>query len=140
MRYLVAILLLFISIGAFAENADSVSLTRTIRMFNKALVNKDTVGLNWLLMDDVHYYHSNGWLELKRDVIEDLYNGKLVYRQVNAILQGIRFTGNIAQARMVADVDVALNGKPIQLKLQIVQVWVKRENRWMMHSRHSERI
>lgn len=140
MRYLVTIVLFFISIGAFAENADSVSLVRTIRLFNKALVNKDSVILNRLLTDDVHYYHSNGWLELKQDVIEDLYNGKLVYRQVNATLQGIRFNGNIAQARMVADVDVALNGKPIQLKLQIVQVWLKRKNRWMMYSRHSEKL
>jgi len=140
MKRFLLILLLFVSIGAFAENIDSISLARTIRVFNKALVNKDTVALNWLLMDDVHYYHSNGWLELKRDVIEDLYNGKLVYREMDATLQGIRFTGNIAQARMVADVDVALNGKPIQLKLQIVQVWVRKNGRWIMHSRHSERI
>lgn len=140
MRYLVTIVLLFISIGAFAQKEDSVSLTRAIHAFNKALVTKDTASLERLLRDDVHYYHSNGWLELKRDVIEDLYNGKLTYNQLNVTLQGVRFTGSIAQARMVADVDVALNGKPIQLKLQIVQVWTRKEGRWVMYSRHSERI
>ncbi len=140
MRYLLIILTLFISIGGFAENADSISLARTIRVFNKALVNRDTVELNRLLKDDVHYYHSNGWLQLKRDVIEDLYNGKLTYKEVNATMQGIKFTGNIAQARMIADVDVALYDKRIKMKLQVVQVWLRREGRWVLYSRHSEKI
>lgn len=140
MRYLIAILLLFVSAEVFAANRDSVSVAVAVNELNRALVNKDSLKLNELLTENAHYYHSNGWLELKRDVIDDLFNGKLTYNQVNITLQRVRPMGEIAQARMIADVDVSLNGKTIQLKLKVVQVWVRRGDRWQLYSRHSERI
>lgn len=140
MRYLIAILLLLVSAEVFAANRDSVNVAVAVNELSRALVNKDSLKLNELLTENVHYYHSNGWLELKRDVIDDLFNGKLTYNQVNITLQRVRPMGEIAQARMIADVDVSLNGKTIQLKLKVVQVWVRRGDRWQLYSRHSERI
>ena len=140
MRYLIAILLLLVSAEVFAANRDSVNVAVAVNELSRALVNKDSLKLNELLTENVHYYHSNGWLELKRDVIDDLFNGKLTYNQVNITLQRVKPMGEIAQARMIADVDVSLNGKTIQLKLKVVQVWVRRGDRWQLYSRHSERI
>ena len=73
MRNLLTILLLVVSFGVFAQKPDSVSLTRAVHAFNKALINKDTVELDRLLRGDVHYYHSNGWMQSKREIIEDLF-------------------------------------------------------------------
>ena len=88
----------------------------------------------------MRYYHSNGWLQVKKDVIEDLYNGKLTYKEISAKIESVHLNGDIGQIRTVLDVDVSLNGKPIQLKLKVVQVWVWKENRWELYSRHSEKI
>jgi hypothetical protein len=140
MRKFLTILLLFISIGAFAQKPDSVMLSRCVHAFNKALVDKDTVELNRLLRDDVHYYHSNGWLQLKHGIVDDLSSGKLVYESISATLQGIHMMGNIAQAKMTADLDVTMNGKPARLKLKVVQVWVWNNGKWEMFARHSEKI
>lgn len=142
------VILIFLATDGFSQQSgsatlpkpDTASLRICLRSFNKALVSKDTIQLNRLLRDDVHYYHSNGWLQLKREVTGDLYNGKLTYNKVDAIQEGVRYTGNIAQARMTADVDVTMNGKSLQLRLKVVQVWVWKDGRWEMYSRHSERV
>jgi hypothetical protein len=139
MRYLVAILL-FLSTGAFAQKPDTMKLAWSVHAFNTALVKKDTVQLNRFLRDDVRYYHSNGWLQLKKDMIDDLYNGKLTYNQINASSPMIHFDGNIAQVGTMADVDVTMNGKQIQLKLKVVQVWIWKNKKWEMYSRHSEKV
>lgn len=140
MRNLLVILLLFVSFGAGAQKRDSAGLARVMFDLNKSLITKDTAALSKQLRDDVRYYHSNGWLQVKKDVIEDLYNGKLTYKEISAKIESVHLNGDIGQIRTVLDVDVSLNGKPIQLKLKVVQVWVWKENRWELYSRHSEKI
>mgnify|MGYP003348378219 FL=1 len=133
-------MLLFVSFCAGAQKRDSSGLARAMFDLNKSLIKKDTAALNKQLRDDVRYYHSNGWLQVKKDVIEDLYNGKLTYKEISAKIESVHLNGDIGQIRTVLDVDVSLNGKPIQLKLKVVQVWVWKENRWELYSRHSEKI
>jgi hypothetical protein len=140
MKNLLIILLLFVSLGAGAQKRDSSGLARAMFDLNKSLIKKDTAALNKQLRDDVRYYHSNGWLQVKKDVTEDLYNGKLTYKEISAKIESVHLNGDIGQIRTVLDVDVSLNGKPIQLKLKVVQVWVWKENKWELYSRHSEKI
>lgn len=140
MRFLLAILLLFISIGAFGQKPDSATLIRSVADLNDALINRDTTRLKILLRDDLHYYHSNGWMQSRRDIIDDLFNGKLTYDKVSQESRAIRLRGNIAQVKTVVDIEAVLNGKPIQLKLKVVQVWVWKNSRWELFSRHSEKI
>src|SRR5690349_18996785 len=123
MRSLLTILLLFITIGAFAQKRDTTGLSWCVREFNKALVNRDTVELNWLLREDIHYVHSNGWIQLKRDIINDLYNGKLTYKNIDITSRVVKLNGPIGAVEMRADVDVLMEGKPLHLSLKINQLW-----------------
>lgn len=137
MRYLLIISLLFVNIGVFAQKQDTKSLLDAIHELDKALLNKDSVALKVLLSDDLSYGHSNGWIQSKRDVIDDLFNGKIIYRRISGEPQNERMDGNIALLRAITDVDVELNGKPVHLTLNVLQVWVWKNKHWMLFARQS---
>lgn len=122
MKYVFITLLLFISIGVQASK-----LRRTPRQYvallDKALLEKDTAMLNWLLDNRVEYGHSNGWIETKRNVIDDLYNGKLVYQKINTQDIKEERQGKISVVRFVTDVDVLVDNVPVKLKLAVLQIW-----------------
>ena len=140
MRYLLVTFMLFVSSSVFAAMPDSLSLARSVAYLNRALISKDTLTLKWLLRDDVHYYHSNGWVELKRDIIMDLYNGKITYKQIDILSQNILVKGNMGQARMNVYVDVTMMGKPLQIKLDVYQHWVWNNNEWKLVARKSQKV
>lgn len=139
MRIAFVILMFFINNGVFAQ-ARTKDIDTAVLALDKALLSGDTVSLKILLDDDITYGHSNGWLESKHDVIADLYNGKLVYRQIKASEQKTERNGIVAVVRMKADVDVAVNGTPVQLKLSILQVWKIQHRHWQLIARQSVKI
>jgi ketosteroid isomerase-like protein len=134
----ILILLLFVSFGAFAQK--EADLKNTVLALDKALIAKDSVALQGLLDDEVSYGHSNGWIETKRDVIHDLYNGKLTYKQIRQESQSVKVSGKVAYARYVAELDIEMNGKPIQLKLSVLQVWVWKNKHWTLFARQSTKV
>ena len=74
MKYIFTICLLFTSVIGFAQ-IDSVSLKQAMSDLDKALVTKDEKALLQLLHADVSYGHSNGWVQNKTDIINDLRSG-----------------------------------------------------------------
>ena len=140
MRYLLTILLLFVSIGVFAQEKDERSLTKASGDLISALLKKDSVALKLLLSDDLSYGHSNGWIESKKEVISDLFNGKITYKNILGVTDSIKIHGNIASVRMGTDVDVELNGKPVQLKLSVLEVWIWENKRWVLFARQSRKF
>lgn len=140
MRVLFAILLLICSAPAFAQKQDKKGVANAISSFDEALVAKDTVKLRTLLHDDLRYEHSNGWMETKRDVISDLFNGKLTYKKIKAEAPEIVIEGNTASARTTVYIDVVLDGKPLIFNLKVLQVWVWKHKHWELFARQSVKM
>jgi hypothetical protein len=140
MRYLFFLLLVAVSIKSFAQKQDKGSIATVISSFDKALVSKDSVELKKLLSDSLSYGHSNGWIETKADVIGDLFNGKLTYKQINAPSPDITVEGKTASARMTVDADVLMDGKPMSFKLKVLQVWVWKNKHWQLFARQSVKM
>lgn len=139
MRYLSVITLLLISNFAIAQKSDD-ALSKAVKQLDEALISKDTMTLKTLLSDQLTYGHSNGWIEVKQDVISDLYNGKLTYKQIKQASQTREINGKVASVRIVADLDIIFNDKPLQIKLSILQVWKKEHRNWKLFARQSVKI
>ncbi len=137
MKNIFTILLLFLSCALFAQQPDYVSLNHAIADFDKALETRDTVALKWLLSDRINYGHSNGWIETKRELIEDLYNGKLIYKKITATAPATKTSGNTAAARSTADIDAVMDGKLMSFKLKVLQVWLWENEHWVLFARQS---
>jgi hypothetical protein len=140
MRNIYIILLFFIYHTAVAQ--DSVALVKTVGNLNSALQQKDTAVLKKLLHKKLSYGHSNGWIESRQEVMTDLHNGKLVYNSISQTAPNIVIEGKTAAVRAEADIDVALDGKQVKLRLHILQVWIwkDKDKEWKLLSRQSTKI
>ena len=137
MRLISTTILLCLGCVSFAQQPDYAALNHAIADFDKALESQDSLALRWLLHDKVSYGHSNGWIESKKEVIADLYNGKLIYKKIAATKPEINTSGNVAAARSIADIDAALDGKMMSFKLKVLQVWTWEDGHWTLFARQS---
>jgi len=140
MRVIATILLLLIGCNLFAQKADNKSLDKSIADFDKALLSKDSASLNGLLSNDLFYGHSNGWVETKKELIADLFNGKLVYKTITPKEEHRTIEGNTAAVRSYAEIDCVMDGKPLSFKLKVLQVWMWKNKHWELFARQSVKI
>ena len=140
MKYLFITLFCFTVYGAFAEQPDHKSLGHAIKDFDRALISKDSVSLKWILEDQVTYGHSNGWIEKKNEVIADLFNGKLTYKSIEPSAQEVVIEGKAASVRYNVDIDVLMDGKAMQFKLKVLQMWLWENEHWVLLARQSVKM
>ena len=137
MKGKITILLLIVSSFTFAQSS---FLKEAVVKLDKALVARDTLVLKQLLHKDLTYGHSNGWIETKADVIKDLQVGKLAYDKIESRDLQWTVTNNIATMRSTTEVGFRLDNKPGELKLHVLQVWLKTNKGWQLLSRQSTKL
>src|ERR1044071_5329269 len=103
-------------------NAQTSFLKDAAAKFEKALVTKDTVVLKQLLHNDVTYGHSNAWVQTKREVINDLFNGKLNYTNIQSSDLKWKTEKDWATLRSTTKINYTMNSTPGELNLHVLQV------------------
>jgi hypothetical protein len=96
--------------------------------------------LNQMLDDNLMYIHSNGWVENREDVTNNLKTGKLVYRHVAVSEASVRLYGNTAIVTGKGAFSGVNSGTEFSLNLLFTEVYVKKNNRWLLASRHASRL
>ena|SRR5437764_15479264 len=140
MRYILSICLVFVSAIALAQ-VDTVSLKEAMSNLDHALISKDEKALVQLLHNDVSYGHSNGWVQSKADIVNDLKSGKLVYTKLDKInVTVVAINKDWATARINSNAEGIVNGNPFQFKLHILQVWLKTKTGWQLFARQSTKL
>lgn len=137
MRKLLIISLLFVSSVSVAQTS---FLKEAVAKLDKALVAKDTVVLKQILHKDLSYGHSNAWVEGKKDLMANLYNGKLTYQKIAT--KDLKWTTNkdCAIVRSTTEIEYLLDGKEGKLKMHVLQVWVKTNKGWQLLARQSTKL
>jgi len=140
MRLAVTVFFLVASVVTFGQ-ADTVALKDAMSRLDNALVNKDEKALTLLLSNDVTYGHSNGWIQSKSDIINDLKSGKLDYSKIdNTSLSIAAINSNWATVRTNTNAEGKANGNLFQLKLHILEVWLKTKSGWQLIARQSTKL
>jgi hypothetical protein len=141
MRFIIVLLVTcFLSYVGFAADNELGKVKVSADRLNKALMQKDSATLKTLLHGELTYGHSNGWIESKKEVIEDLFNGKLVYAKIEQEDPKMVMDGNTVSLRTNANIEVALDGSPVKLRLSVLQVWIKKGKQWQLLSRQSVKL
>ena len=137
MRTILIISLFFISSVSFAQTS---FLKEAVAKFDKALVTRDTAVLKQILHKDLSYGHSNAWVETRKEMIANLYNGKISYKRIET--SDLRWMTNkdFANVRSTAEIDYTLDGKEGKLKLHVLQVWIKTNKGWQLLARQSTKL
>ena len=127
---------------AKAAKRSEEGLVQVVVAFDRALEQKDTVRLKELLGTQLRYGHSNGWIETKSELLANLYNGKLTYKSIklNGKNPSVVIEGKTGLVREEVTVDILYDGKPVNMKLSVLQVWVFRKGTWRLIGRQSTKV
>jgi hypothetical protein len=117
--------------------ADILNLHQTkFRWFQE----KKLDSIAYLLHPEVNYIHSNGWVEHKSEVIENIQTGKLTYTNVEVLDANFTISENTAIVLGTGMFSVSLNGKPIVIKLLYTEVYTTIDKIPQLIHRHACRL
>ena len=136
MKFLITIVLLSVSFIGLAQTGEE-KLTATMKEFHQALVNKNTISINQQTDKALSYGHSNGWVQTKTGVIKDLETGYISYGSIKEDSITVAINGNMANVRFLADITATMKGTVSNFKLKVLEVWVKKSNRWVLFARQA---
>lgn len=140
MKLFFTIALFFTSLVLVAQT-DTASLKNAMSNLDKALVNKDEKTLQQLLHKEVSYGHSSGWVQNKNDILADFKSGKLVYSKIeNSSVIIVAQNQKWATVRTTTNAEGELDHKSFQLKLHVLQVWIKTKRGWQLLARQSTKL
>jgi hypothetical protein len=137
MRSFLTALFIIVSITGYAQVTPEEKLKETLKQFHRDLVKKNTVSINQQTDKALSYGHSNGWVETKNEMIKNLETGYLSYQSFKEDSIGVIINANVASARFIAEVSATLNGTASVFHLRVLEVWVKKGNRWVLFARQA---
>jgi len=131
------VLFLLVATNSLAQ-VDSIGLKVAMQQLDKALLQKDETVLKSVLHKDLSYGHSNGWIQSKNDVLNDFTSGKLTYNKIeNNSSAIIVITKEYATVKTNTNAEGVVNGTAFNLKLHIMQFWIKTKKGWQLIARQS---
>ena len=136
LKKLLTILFVLIALGSFAQTNEE-KLIKTVKEFHVALVNKNTVSINQQTDKALSYGHSNGWVQTKTDLVKDFETGYISYQDFKEDSITVAMNGNMANVRFVADITATMKGATNTYYLKVLEVWVKKGNRWILFGRQA---
>ena len=129
------------SIGVFAQQTTQ---EQQIILLSKKkfewLVIKNIDSLKIVLDDRAQYVHSNGWIQTKQEVLDDLVSGKLNYQKVIVTEATVRLYPNMALLIGKGKFSGVVNKNLFTMDLLYTEVYVKKGMKWLLASRHANKM
>ena len=101
------------------------------------MVEEQLDSLSAVLSEDLKYIHSNGWIETKAEVLENIESGHLGYREIIIEEENVRYFGKTGIVTGRGLFRVALDGDPLEIELLYTEVYHKRDGEWELVQRHA---
>ena len=136
MKGILSFLLLFPFVLTNAQTEETKLIT-AMKEFHQALVEKNTVSINQQTEKALSYGHSNGQIQTKTDLLKDFETGLISYQSYKEDSVLVSLSGKFANVRFIADINATLRGNSISYHLKVLEVWVKKGNRWLLFARQA---
>jgi hypothetical protein len=145
MKYLLLLLFTASTSGTFAQRKASGSATEQfVLQLHEAkfrwMENRQLDSLNSILDDRIQYIHSNGWIQTKQEMINDLKSKKSILNSVTNINATARMYQGFVIVNGSALFRYEIDGKPGEAPLIYTEVYARRAAGWLLVSRHACRI
>lgn len=138
MRFLNLLFCLFFVVG-FSQTYSKKEKTLLIQVskLDSLMENNDSKILE-LFSDDVSFGHSNGWIQNKDDFKKDFESGKVKYQSVKQTeLKEFKLKNKFANIRRIIAVKGLYKNETFEMKLSVLEFWVKQKGIWKLWSRQS---
>jgi hypothetical protein len=112
----------------------------SIETLNKAMISPDNSTLEKLTAENLSYGHSTGVVQNKSEFIKDILSGPVKFVQIENANQSITITDNTATVRNICSIKGTRVGAPLDLKIGILMVWIKKDGGWKLLARQGYKL
>jgi hypothetical protein len=123
----------------FAQSKQEKEVLEVSRAKFNWLVNKNIDSLQFVLDDRLTYIHSNGWVQSKKELIDDLLSEKLTYDKIEVLESTVRLYSKSAVVTGKGKFVASLSGTTNTFDLTYTETYVLQKREWKLVSRHASR-
>ena len=138
-KYIVVISFLLMYVEVQAQSAEQKILDLSKKKFG-LMIRMQYDSLQAILDDRLMFIHSSGWTETKQELIEDMKSGKLRYKDIQIAEASARIYPSVAIVTGKGKFSVTLDENALELDLCYTEVYIQRNGKWLLASRHSNRL
>lgn len=135
MRVCLTGLFIVLTMSAFAQTVEA-----SVETLKNLMVNPTEKGLDAIAHKDLTYGHSSGKIENKAEFIDQLVSKRSDFRKVEFLEQKVYTEGKTAIVRHILEAETFDGGKPGNVKIKILLVWVKDKRNWKLIARQAVKI
>lgn len=138
----VILIILFVSTGIAvrAQTQQEQSILDLSKKKFQWMITMNYDSLEPVLDERMVFIHSNGWGETKTEFIQDIKSGKLRYTSINVLEASVRLYPGSAVIIGRGKFNVKLDGKDLEFDLKYTEFYVQMNGKWLLASRHSNRL
>jgi hypothetical protein len=112
----------------------------SVERLNKAMITPDKSTLDMLTAEELSYGHSTGVVQNKAEFIKDILSGPVKFSQIDNTNQSIIITENTATVRDICSIKGTRDGAPLDLKIGILMIWIKKGDGWKLLARQGYKL
>lgn len=133
------ITLLFFCLTGFAQSKQEQEVLQLSKAKFKWIVNKNMDSLQWVLDERLTFTHSNGWVQSKKELMDDLKSNKLTYTAIDVVVASVRLYAKSAVITGKGKFTVTTDGTSTTFDLAYTETYVLQKRDWKLVSRHASR-
>jgi len=139
-KLLTGLLFIWIGFGVHAQFKQEQEVLQLSKRKFIWLINKKIDSLKFILDERLTFIHSNGWVQTKQELIDDLSSGKLTYVSVDVTEASVRMYPKSAVVIGKAKFVVTVNGVTASSDLSYSETYVLQKKEWKLASRHASKL
>lgn len=140
MKYVLLALFVVTTTVAFCQSTEAEQVNALHKKKFEWLVKANHDSLNTLLADRVNYIHSNGWIQSRQEILDDMKSGKLKYESVNVESSEVNVMGTTAIVTGRGVFSGVMNGITFSVKLLYTEIYIKIDSNWKLVGRHACKV
>ncbi len=138
MRTFFLFLSCFIAISSLkAQQKNAQSVATAVEQLRLAMIGANADSLSILVVDELSYGHSNGFVEGKQSFIDKIVSGKSDFLSIELSNQTIDISGKLAIVRHQLAATTNDGGIAGTVKLKILLVYQFKKGRWLLFARQA---
>lgn len=131
--------LMLVAVAGFSQSKQEQEVLQLSHAKFNWLVSKKVDSLQFFLDERLTYIHSNGWVQTKKELIDDLLSGKLSYDKIVIEKDSIRIYPKSAVVTGRGKFTATMNGTTNVYDLTYSETYVLQKREWRLVSRHASR-
>jgi len=127
-------------LAGMTQNNEDAAVSDAVEQLRKAMVDADKTTLETLTTPKLSYGHSSGVIDNKKDFVGKIVSGASDFVTLEFSEQTVSISGKTAIVRHILKGKTNDGGKPGEVQLRVLLVWIKQKTGWKLLARQAVRM